>query len=141
MADRILTRARIKDLLIYDVEHGVFRWKINDHMLTHLGKHRYHITIDGIEYKVPALAWFYEVGTWPEENTAKWGLPGVYECGKHWTTEIRIGGKRHGLGTFKSPVDAYRARLYQQQQNTPPLKKLPRWITDVDKKREHLAPR
>lgn len=68
-----LTLARLRDLLEYEPETGVFRWKVNASsrrpagsvagVTTALGYRK--IGIDGSRYYAHRLAWFYVHGRWP----------------------------------------------------------------------------
>lgn len=67
-----LSLERLKELLEYDHEIGVFKWKV-DRGPIRAGStaakpkpHRYgQIRIDGVLYYAHRLAWFYTHGTWP----------------------------------------------------------------------------
>lgn len=75
----ILTAERLRELLHYDPNTGIFRWKqsgsgrkatgiagaIN---ITHSGKIRIIITIDYKVYKAHRLAWLYVHGSWPDRQ-------------------------------------------------------------------------
>jgi len=68
----MITINRIKELLLYDHETGIFRWKVMRGgslpgsiagSLTWNGYH--HIMIDGKNYRAHRLAWLYIYGEWP----------------------------------------------------------------------------
>jgi len=68
-----LTLARLKEILEYDPETGVFRWKKQSGSRAHPGmtagataKNGYRlIGVDGTRYYAHRLAWFYVYGKWP----------------------------------------------------------------------------
>lgn len=72
-----LTLDRLRELLAYDPETGVFVRKIGrpgpnaragDVAGTNDGSGYLRITIDGTQYKTHRLAWFYVYGVWPEDE-------------------------------------------------------------------------
>ena len=69
-----LTHARLRQILNYDPETGVFNWKINNNVV-HVGMRAGHINIYGYRViaidrapprKASRLAWFYMTGRWPK---------------------------------------------------------------------------
>jgi hypothetical protein len=71
----MLTQERLKHLLSYDPETGVFRNRV-DRGCAHAGeiagsprssKRYLGIRLDGVEYSSHRLAWFYVYGEWPKE--------------------------------------------------------------------------
>lgn len=70
-----LTHARLVELLSYDPETGVFRWRVNRSNVkagaiagTHVSKGYYGIRIDGKLHYIHRLAWFYVTGEWPPKD-------------------------------------------------------------------------
>lgn len=69
----MLTQERLKELLEYDPETGVFVWKITRRGKAKAGARAgainnngyEHIWIDQIAYKSHRLAWLYVNGSWP----------------------------------------------------------------------------
>ena len=70
----LLTQSRLKEVLSYDIESGVFTWAI-DRPKAKKGKvagsidgHGYHIIcIDAVRHSAHRLAWLYIYGYYPEE--------------------------------------------------------------------------
>ena len=68
-----LTAERLKELLEYDPETGIFRWlvKQNNRMKvgqvagTGNGRGYMQIRIDGVKYRTHRLVWMYMTGEWP----------------------------------------------------------------------------
>jgi hypothetical protein len=67
-----LTVERLHSLLDYDAETGIFRWKVRRGSVVAgaiAGSRRkdgyYGVQIDGREYLLHRLAWFYVKGRWP----------------------------------------------------------------------------
>ncbi len=72
MTDTILTQERLKELLHYNPETGIFTWKISPRANVKSGNvagysaHGHiQITIDRKAYMSHRLAWLYVHGTWP----------------------------------------------------------------------------
>ena len=70
------TAERVRELLVYDPDTGVFTWRANRSNClagtqaggtTHAGGYRL-IGIDGTKYLAHRLAWLYVTGAWPEEE-------------------------------------------------------------------------
>ena len=69
----MLTQERLKELLDYDPETGVFVWKVNRGRTAKAGTpagNKNHdgynrIMVDGKHYMAHRLAWFYVYGVWP----------------------------------------------------------------------------
>lgn len=78
----MLTQARLFELLTYDPETGVFRWrvarraqaKVGDIAGWHSGKGNWRIEIDGQNYLAHRLAWFYVYEEWPPQVDHKDGV-------------------------------------------------------------------
>jgi len=72
----MLTQARLKELLAYDKNTGVFTWLHRRGGKATVGRpagardfYGYVvIRLDGVLYKAHRLAWLYEHGDWPEQN-------------------------------------------------------------------------
>jgi len=71
----MLTQERLKELLDYDPETGVFVWKVRRGRVKAGGVAGYkmpvgyiYLQIDGIPYYAHRLAWFYTYGAWPAEE-------------------------------------------------------------------------
>lgn len=70
----VITHQRLLELLSYDPDEGIFRWKQRRNQLSPIGKiadrnewfGRKTIYVDGRIYKSHRLAWFYVNGKWPE---------------------------------------------------------------------------
>ena len=69
-----LTQERLKEVLSYDSESGVFIWKVRPAKNVDIGSvagrkepngHRY-ISVDGVDYTGQRLAWLYEYGRFPD---------------------------------------------------------------------------
>lgn len=70
-----LTQARLKELLHYDPETGVFTWKTswgNRRVPGDVAGKAHNVTgytvirLDGVNYRGQRLAWLYQTGEWPE---------------------------------------------------------------------------
>jgi hypothetical protein len=71
MADSILTQERLRDVLSYDPETGIFQWRsrLGGRQRDRVGcwaNGRLLICIDYKTYFAHRLAWFYMIGVWPE---------------------------------------------------------------------------
>lgn len=72
----MLTQERLKELLDYDPETGVFTWKVYRGGRTKKGEKAgnvngegyTHIKVDGKQYKAHRLAWLYMYGTFPNKD-------------------------------------------------------------------------
>lgn len=78
-----LTQDKLKRLLTYDPDEGVFTWNFNANAKARKGdvagtkvKHYRYITLNGIKFAVHRLAFLYMEGKYPEEvdhdNRIKW---------------------------------------------------------------------
>jgi hypothetical protein len=69
----MLTHERLKEVLSYDRDTGLFHWRVaTAHRITvgdiagAIGHYGYRIIgIDGKSYRANRLAWFYMTGSWP----------------------------------------------------------------------------
>jgi hypothetical protein len=74
--DSRLTRERLKELLNYDPETGMFTWAASPNRNDLIGKPAGGVTergyikirIDGIKHRAHRLAWLYVHGKWPEDR-------------------------------------------------------------------------
>ena len=72
----MLTQARLKEVLNYDPDTGIFTWikppsrrvGVNDPAGTILNIGYIHISIDRKRYVAHRLAWFFTHGEWPKEQ-------------------------------------------------------------------------
>lgn len=66
----MLTTARLHEILDYDPETGLFKWKVYRRNRTNYGISRGYRTygIDGRRYKAHRLAWLYVHGEWPTDE-------------------------------------------------------------------------
>lgn len=79
-----LTAARLREVLDYDRETGVFRWRLRTSNRVHVGdvagtpnKNRIELRVDGVHYQAHRLAWLHVTGSWPaHEIDHKDGDPG-----------------------------------------------------------------
>ena len=73
----MLTVERLRELLHYDPETGVFRWRITrcgramcgNTVGTNNGRGYLRVAIDGRSYLLHKLAWLYVYGQWPAGRT------------------------------------------------------------------------
>lgn len=76
MAAAILTHARLRELLHYDPNTGVFTWRVSRKGVQHAGavagdmnrRGYWRICVDQRRYIASVLAWFYMTGAWPEQD-------------------------------------------------------------------------
>jgi hypothetical protein len=74
--DSRLTAARLKELLNYDPETGVFTWASSPHRNDLVGKQAGGVTergyvkirVDGTTHRAHRLAWLYVHGQWPQDR-------------------------------------------------------------------------
>lgn len=75
MAPNILTAEKLREILFYDPETGVFYWRVSRGSRAKAGDAAGHgeqsrgyidIRIDGQKYRAHRLAWLYVHGKWPE---------------------------------------------------------------------------
>jgi hypothetical protein len=89
------SQARIKELLIYDPETGIFTWRINRGSRGRAGEITgaddgagyLSIGVDGKTYRAHVLAWVYVYGEWPD------GIDHKDRVRHHnWISNLRKGG-------------------------------------------------
>lgn len=76
MKNKVVTLKRLKELLSYDKETGVFHWKVlKGHILAgavagniRKDNGRIIIGIDNTQYRAHRLAWLYHFGSWPKKD-------------------------------------------------------------------------
>jgi len=74
MARDKLNQDRLKNLLHYDAETGIFRWRVSRGNVkkTAVAGHPYQgrivIRVFGKGYRAARLAWLYQTGSWPKEQ-------------------------------------------------------------------------
>jgi hypothetical protein len=160
MADRRseLTADRVRSILDYNPETGVFIWRVASRRKPAgsvaggtSGPSRYiDIYIDGVAYKAHRLAWLYVHGEWPQHTIdhvnriksdnrianlrdvsltdnlqnrvstwASTGLRGVSKSRDKYLARIRVGGKLHYLGLYKTAEEAAQARNVAEQRLHP----------------------
>lgn len=69
MTDKIISQARLKELLSYDPETGEFIWLKNEQKAGSLLPHGYvRIVIEGKKYYSHRLAWLFVYGCMPENS-------------------------------------------------------------------------
>lgn len=70
-----LTQPRLKEILSYDPDSGVFIWKIRPAKNIEMGfvagrkeksNGQHYISVDGVDYLAQRLAWLYEKGVFPD---------------------------------------------------------------------------
>jgi len=73
MKSKNLTSERLRELLSYSEETGLFTWRINRQghakagdVAGNMGRHYWYIGVDGSYISAHRLAWLYVHGEWPE---------------------------------------------------------------------------
>ena len=119
----MLTQARLKELLHYDSETGVFNWRTtvrtgkNNAFVLHsegevagsIISHKYlRVTIDGRRYYCHRLAWFYMTGAWPNPEVDHKNGNGA----DNWWLNLREATrKKNAQNLRKARVDSKSGRL------------------------------
>jgi hypothetical protein len=125
-----LTQQELRDLLDYDPETGIFRWKVNKNSQAMAGdiaggitRSRYRqIAIYGRKYYAHRLAWFYVYGSWPSEvvdhidgDSRNNAISNLRECSQRQNTQNRRPNKTNPLGllgvTFDKSRGMYKAAI------------------------------
>jgi hypothetical protein len=101
-----LTAERLREVLSYDPETGIFRW-LYDHCSVKAGdvagcpeaKGYLRISVDGRRYKAHRLAWLHYFGVWPDKqvghrNTIK---------SENWIDNLREGGNAQNCANAETP--------------------------------------
>jgi hypothetical protein len=105
MSKPILSYERLRELLHYDPETGVFTWKRCDRRTDRLGhqaggrwQHYYRISVDKHYYQAHNLAWFYSYGQWPEGQIDHINRDG---CDNRLANlrDVNASENQHNLGT------------------------------------------
>lgn len=76
-ADNRISAERVREVLSYDPETGIFRWKVATSSRVSVGDIAGQTTwngyivigIDGANWRAHRLAWLYMTGDWPKEHT------------------------------------------------------------------------
>ena len=75
----MLTQERLKEVLHYDPETGIFMWLVAPNGRIRVGMEAgsshdgyIGIKVDRILYKAHRLAWFYMTGEWPANDVDHW---------------------------------------------------------------------
>lgn len=85
----MISRARLKELLHYDPETGIFTNLVQRNYNAPVGKRagkvvshgRYRmIALDGLDFYEHHLAWFYVYGEWPKNAIDHWDGNGTYNA-------------------------------------------------------------
>jgi hypothetical protein len=154
--DSKLSLERLRQVLRYEPETGIFYWIHRDTQKKKLGlnasivrSHGYlNISIDGQYYYTHRLAWFYVHGEWPKvidhingiktdnridnlrsvdqrcnlQNVVKArrhnksGIIGARKTKYGFQTSIRLDGKNHYLGHYKTAEEAHNVYLEAKRQ-------------------------
>lgn len=75
MANEILTQERLKELLSYDPETGVFTWMVSRKRSksgstagSYTKEGYLRVVFFGVEYRLHRLVWLYMTGEWPKDQ-------------------------------------------------------------------------
>lgn len=109
----MLTQARLKELLRYDPDTGIFRWKVRTSNRVKVGdaagwpnKGYVLIKVDGEVYMAHRSAWLYQTGQWPAEQTDhrngigddnRWGNLREATCGQNQQNRSKHSNNTSGL--------------------------------------------
>lgn len=135
MSCAILTQARLKEVLNYDPEVGIFTWKVRPCTNVHIGdiagantQGYRQIRIDKRLYRSPRLAWLYVHGVWPtgqidhrdrdRANNKIDNLRDVTQAVNQHNSGVRVDSKSGLTGvTWSKKAGMWRSRI--NANNTP----------------------
>lgn len=121
----MITIERLRELLSYDPETGVFRWLVQagraggpGSIAGSKGKTGYwSVCVDGRMYRAHRLAWFFMNGRWPESDIDHRDgdrlnnrISNLRECKRHENLENQAVGKRNKSGLLGVSWDSKEGR-------------------------------
>jgi hypothetical protein len=129
-----ITHERLLELLEYDPDTGIFKWKVNRKRLAKVGTTAgsingsgyIHISVDGKLYLAHRLAWFYCFQEWPEKNIDHINgirtdnrLDNLQDVSQNrYQAYIKVNGKTIHLGMFDTGEEAVaRVVQYKEENN------------------------
>ena len=146
MAKADLTAQRLRELLHYDPETGIFCWKNGKIAGASRPDGYCHVRIDGRLYLSHRLAWLYMTGDWPmaqidhidrnRSNCAFYNLRDISSKQNHHNRDVNIGqGRNAALGVR---WDASRGKFLARIKHNGTTKNLGRFINIDDAKAAYL---